>query len=162
MVNHNRSSLSRNMKKLFFSTRISRLTRTRLFRRYVFFWKFSISDNHHHQLEIIALMVNFINIFLVFANHSFFRISTENYFLEGSFREAIWPFLFIGQLFGVLPVIGVRKTRQTSKLRFKWNCFRTIYSLIIAASLSCYALLLIWETFSINIDFSSIGSSYGK
>ncbi|XP_055326858.1 gustatory receptor for sugar taste 64f-like [Sitodiplosis mosellana] len=84
-------------------------------------------------------------------------VLVENHCFEGSFREAIWPFLILGQFFGLLPVIGVKKSRQTSELQFKWKSVRTIYSLIIAFILISYTSILIWGTFTTEIELSSIG-----
>lgn len=75
---------------------------------------------------------------------------------EGSFREAIWPFLIIGQLFGVMPVVGVR-SRPTDTFQFKWVTVRTIYSLSIAAVLALASLLLVWQAFIRKLEFRSIG-----
>lgn len=69
---------------------------------------------------------------------------------------AIWPFLIIGQLFGVLPTIGI-KNRSLSALHFEWKSFRTFYSLIIATILSSYLILLVWKIFTIQIEFDLIG-----
>lgn len=62
---------------------------------------------------------------------------------EGAFRRAIWPFLVIGQFYGV----GV-SSRPLSKLHFKWNCFRTIFAIIVAIILSGYSLFLLWKIFT--------------
>lgn len=75
--------------------------------------------------------------------------------LLGIFREAIWPFLVIGQFFGVLPVIGVRSP-SLAELQFKWESIRTFYSLAVATLLLSYSLFVIWQTCNDAIDISSI------
>lgn len=69
---------------------------------------------------------------------------------------AIWPFLIIGQLFGVMPIIGV-KNRSLSALHFEWKCLRTFYSLAVATLLLSYSILLIWRMITIQIGFDLIG-----
>lgn len=76
---------------------------------------------------------------------------------EGHFREAAWPILLVGQLFGVMPLLGI-KSRSISHLRLKWKSVQTFYSLLILAILVVYSLYLAWKTFSTVIEFSSIGS----
>lgn len=89
--------------------------------------------------------------------NNFFFLSDQRDDFRGSFSEAIWPFLVVGQLFGILPVIGV-KDHQISKLEFKWFSFRTIYSLIIAVILLSYSLLLLFTVLITASDsFSTIG-----
>lgn len=77
---------------------------------------------------------------------------------EGAFREAIWPILVVAQLFGVMPVSGL-KSPLISDLQFKWNSKRSIYTLIIASILSCYVLVLFWSTLTTGAGFSAIGLS---
>lgn len=74
----------------------------------------------------------------------------------GSFRVAIWPFLIIGQLFGVMPLIGV-KNRSITALHFKWKSARTFYSLAVSTWLMSYAILLVWKILTIKIEFDLIG-----
>ena len=76
---------------------------------------------------------------------------------EGTFRRAIWPFLFIGQIYGVMPVIGV-SSRSLSDLHFKWKSSRTIYAVIVAIILSSYSLFLLWRSF---IDIAYFNISMG-
>lgn len=70
---------------------------------------------------------------------------------------AIWPFLIIGQFFGVMPIIGV-KNRSLSALHFEWKCFRTFYSLAVATLLLSYSILLIWRMITIQIELDLIGN----
>lgn len=69
---------------------------------------------------------------------------------------AIWPLLIVGQLFGVMPIIGV-KNRSLSTLHFEWKSIRTFYSIAIAMLLLSYSLLLIWKILTIQIQFDLIG-----
>lgn len=75
---------------------------------------------------------------------------------EGYFREAIWPILFLGQCFGIMPVIGI-KVRLISNVRFKWKSLRTLYSFFVLITVASYTLLVAWKTISVNIEFSAIG-----
>ena len=75
---------------------------------------------------------------------------------EGHFREAIWPIIMVGQLFGVMPVAGI-KSRSISKLHFNWRYLRTVHSLLVLGILSAYTVTLAWNTFSSKVQFSSIG-----
>lgn len=89
----------------------------------------------------------------------------KNFFREiptfqGSFRDAVWPMIVLGQFFGALPVSNVRSYR-VSELQFQWTSVRTLYSLFIIVSLSAYSTVLIWKTLSVENDlFSHIGISY--
>lgn len=65
---------------------------------------------------------------------------------------AFWPFLIIGQIYGVMPVVGV-SSWSLSDLHFNWKCFRTIYAVIVAVILSVHMLYLIWK---IIVDSASI------
>lgn len=66
-------------------------------------------------------------------------------------------YLVIGQIFGVMPVNGV-KSRLIDELQFKWLSFRTFYSIAIATILAIASLLLIWQALITNIEFKSMGS----
>ncbi|XP_031638769.1 gustatory receptor for sugar taste 64f-like [Contarinia nasturtii] len=68
----------------------------------------------------------------------------QNRCLVGSFRDAIWPFLIVGQIFGVMPVLGV-KSHLIDNLKFKWTALRTVYSIAIAFILAMASLFLICE-----------------
>lgn len=74
-------------------------------------------------------------------------ISDGNFHFEGTFRKAIWPFLVIGQLYGVMPVIGI-SSRSLSDLHFNWKSFRAIYAVIVAIILSSYSLFVLWKIFT--------------
>lgn len=86
----------------------------------------------------------------------YFFFAEDNRFHDGTFKRAIWPFLIIGQLFGVLPVAGV-KTRPIPELEFKWTNLRTIYALSLTCVFISYTFLIIWETLIVKVEFTSIG-----
>uniref|UniRef100_A0A336M5Z9 CSON012659 protein n=1 Tax=Culicoides sonorensis TaxID=179676 RepID=A0A336M5Z9_CULSO len=46
-----------------------------------------------------------------------------------SFHRAIYPVLFVAQIFGLFPVQGI-STKNASHLKFKWISFRTLYSIL--------------------------------
>lgn len=79
----------------------------------------------------------------------------QNATARGNFREAIWPILLVGQVFGVMPMIGVRG-RKISVLCFKWQSVRTIYSVFIAIVLVSYSILVTLNTFQNDIQLSSV------
>lgn len=74
----------------------------------------------------------------------------------GSFHMAIWPFLVIGQMFGVMPIVGV-KNRSFAALHFKWKTLRTFYSLTVALMLSSYSVFLLWKILTVSVEFELIG-----
>lgn len=84
------------------------------------------------------------------------KFSAKNDCFEGHFREAIWPFLLIGQSFGVMPLSGVNN-KSISKLHFKWKNILSLLSLFFAAVLTAYSLLLFWKTFTAQAGFSAFG-----
>lgn len=45
-----------------------------------------------------------------------------------SFHAVIWPCLVYGQLYGMIPVTGI-KSGDESKIEFRWRALRTIYSI---------------------------------
>lgn len=73
---------------------------------------------------------------------------------EGSFREAIWPFLAVGQCFGVMPVSGV-KNHSISALQFEWKSLRTMYSVFVISTVVIYTSFLIWKTLIAQIEFNT-------
>lgn len=73
-----------------------------------------------------------------------------------SFRKCIWPILFLGQMFGLMPVIGITN-KSITELRFKWQSRRTIYALISVVATTSYAIWHLWNTFSFRVDFHGIG-----
>lgn len=90
--------------------------------------------------------------------HFLTSFSGENRSIAGSFREAIWPLLVVGQCFGVMPVIGV--SGDISEHQFKWKSFRTLFSLLGAVFLIGYTLFLVWvalQDFHAEIESSKIG-----
>lgn len=89
------------------------------------------------------------------------KFSAKNDCFEGHFREAIWPFLMIGQSFGVMPLSGVN-SKSISKLRFEWKQILSLLSLFFAAVLTAYSLLLFWKTFTAQAGFSAFGLCFGK
>lgn len=74
--------------------------------------------------------------------------------MNAIFQEAIWPLLTFGQLFGILPVVGV-KNRSSDHVRFEWRRIRNYYSLAIGATLIAYTLLSIWNALTTPMEFLS-------
>lgn len=73
----------------------------------------------------------------------------------GSFREAVGPFLVVGQFFGVMPVVGV-KSHLIENVKFKWTTLRTAYSIAVATILAMASVFLIWQAFTRKLEFLSI------
>lgn len=87
------------------------------------------------------------------------RATRTEFVYNGSFQEAVGPILAFGQFFSVMPVVGV-KTNSASKLKFKWDSCRTIYSVIMFVLLTFYASLTLFITFRRNkIRFEGVGMS---
>lgn len=84
------------------------------------------------------------------------RGTNKDYIYNGSFHEAISPVLVMAQLFGVMPVCGVREP-DLNLMEFKWKCFRTIYSLTILLGLLIMTFITLYWTFTHKIEFAKIG-----
>lgn len=56
-----------------------------------------------------------------------------------SFHNAVFPALFVAQIFGLFPVQGISSTYST-QLRFRWMSLRTFYS-SISICLSLYFIM---------------------
>lgn len=71
---------------------------------------------------------------------------------KGSFHEAISITLIMGQIFAIMPVIGVRG-KTAYDLKFAWTAIRTIHGIIgimlgtIYTCFSIYSLLYIEASF---------------
>lgn len=146
-----------NLKKWFYDIRRNRSGKlVQLFLRKVIFKGIFLVNRRSH-LVLCHLLVNILE-YLIPHNIDFLLLSfsAENHSIEGSFREAVGPFLMVGQCFGVLPVIGVR-SRNLSELQFKWTSIRTLCSLVCAAFLVCYTLFLGWVAFQVEVESSTIG-----
>lgn len=72
------------------------------------------------------------------------------------FRKAIWPVVAFVQLFGTMPIYGIR-SQSITDLRFKWKSFRTIYGLFVVMLTTGYALIHLRHTLSRQFDFYTIG-----
>lgn len=57
------------------------------------------------------------------------RINSNN---DDSLHGAIYPLLFIAQIFGLMPISGI-KSSSTTALEFKWKSFRTFYTLFLVS-----------------------------
>lgn len=74
------------------------------------------------------------------------KLATRKDFVyNGSFQEAIGSILALGQIFAVMPVVGITMN-DASKLRFKWDSFRTIYSAIMFVLVTFYSSLTLFST----------------
>lgn len=83
---------------------------------------------------------------LVEAIHSIRTPNPDGQFTSnnGSFHGAISSVLVMAQLFGVMPVIGI-KSDSATKLRFKWNSIRTVYSIVMFIALGIMFTTLIFR-----------------
>lgn len=64
--------------------------------------------------------------------------------------------LFVGQLFGVMPVIGVLNP-DVNGLRFKWLSVRTAFSVLCCTSVSIYAVITVSWTVTTKITLNKVG-----
>lgn len=86
-------------------------------------------------------------------------LAEKMHHFNGSFREAAWPFLMVGQCFGIMPVIGIRSL-SSADLKFSWTSLRTVYSVIIAFILTSYSLVLIVGSISATDKLLSINGLF--
>lgn len=115
-------------------------------------------------IELLHQQVDYLQFIVILFKYSCYinyRLKCLNIFLgeniplKGCYREAVCPLLVFGQFFGLMPLIGVS---SHSELHFKWKSLRTFYSLIVITILVTYSLFLIWRTFNMKNDYSSIGN----
>ena len=69
------------------------------------------------------------------------RGTRENFMYNGSFHEAIGSILAFAQLFGVMPLCGI-KSKSPSQLHFDWKTIRFFYSLFVILSLAGNTVLV--------------------
>lgn len=110
----------------------------------------SIALTRPGEVNDVTLKIVFMKIFNFILGENF-----KNY-SEGNFQKIIWPILLIGQIFGVMPVIGI-KSPSSSGLHFKWSSWRTFYSVFVVIVLASYTIVIIWKLFGKHVDFSSFG-----
>lgn len=84
------------------------------------------------------------------------RFLVENHDFEGIFRNAISPLLTVGQLFGLMPLIGVSKA-ALSDLQFKWLTVRTVYSVFTVLVYLCHTVSILWRIVSDMIELDIFG-----
>lgn len=76
--------------------------------------------------------------------------------LNGSFHKAFGSVLVVAQCLAMLPVTGIKKS-SAYELRFSWQSFRTIYSLIALGFAVSYAIFATYLTLTKPITFNSFG-----
>lgn len=84
------------------------------------------------------------------------QISNSKPNFEGTFREAIWPILLLGQIFGVMPVSGIKSTSILG-LKFKRASKRTIYGVIVVLTLVVHVVLMFWHALASQIGMYKFG-----
>ncbi|CAD7082416.1 unnamed protein product [Hermetia illucens] len=91
-------------------------------------------------------------------NHrKYFRRATrEDFIYNGSFHEAVGSVLLFAQLFGVMPVTGV-KAKDIRGLSFSYFSIIFIYSLIVFISLAFYFSTTLYFTFCQQLRLENIG-----
>lgn len=62
---------------------------------------------------------------------------------QDTFHRAIFPVMFVAQVFGLLPVQGISSSNVTS-LKFKWVSFRVFHSCLVVG----FGLCLIFAEIS--------------
>lgn len=58
---------------------------------------------------------------------------------QDTFHRAIFPVLFVAQLFGLLPVQGV-SSNNVASLKFQWISYRVFHSCLVVTVGSCFVL----------------------
>ena len=72
------------------------------------------------------------------------RGTRDDYMYDGTFHEAVGSILAVAQLFGIMPVHGI-KAKNPSQLRFKILSFRFLFSIIyIVGSMLSLCLTVHW------------------
>lgn len=74
-----------------------------------------------------------------------------------SFQCAIGPILIVSQFFGVMPVIGVTD-KSAHRMKFRYCCVRSIYSIAIIVIALLETLLCVYRTIAEGLTFGSVGS----
>lgn len=74
----------------------------------------------------------------------------------GNFQEAISSVLATVQFLGVMPVVGVTDD-SASDIHFKWDAYRTIFSIICSAIIFGYTLLSIFTLFVLDATVDQMG-----
>lgn len=82
----------------------------------------------------------------------------KNIFPKVSFQHAIASTLVLGQMFAIMPVVGVCG-KTASDLKFSWTALRTIYSSISFVLSWGYFLCAIYTSFSVRADGDIVGNA---
>lgn len=75
------------------------------------------------------------------------------------FHFAIKNVLFMAQIFGLLPVYGI-KDQNIKNIKFKWMSFKTICSILILSSILINGLLYLLEFTREDLNFDYLGMCY--
>lgn len=67
-----------------------------------------------------------------------------------------FPVLVIGQLFGVMPLNGI-KSKDVADLSFSWRSYRLYYTVICALMMSIYSFYVAIWAFDGSLDFPRYG-----
>ena len=109
------------------------------------------------KISIIIYLAMNSNIYINAGEMKWFRRGTKKDFVySGSFQEAIGLVLVIGQLCGLMPVVGVMAS-SASQLRFKWISFRTLYSFVVFLSVLMYEIMTAIVAFERDLQFEQVG-----
>lgn len=75
---------------------------------------------------------------------------------NGSFHAAFSSVLVVAQCLAMLPVTGITNS-SAHGLRFSWQCFRTIYSVIAFGFAASYTIFATCITLTKPVTFNSFG-----
>lgn len=87
------------------------------------------------------------------------RGTKRDFVCSGSFQEAIGWVLVMGQLCGLMPVVGVMAS-SASKLHFKWTSFRALYSFVVFLSVLMYQIMSVMVACRGNFEFDLMRKSH--
>lgn len=80
----------------------------------------------------------------------------KDFVCSNSFHESFSSVLVVAQCLAMLPVMGIKNT-SAKGLKFKWQSFRTIYSLTAFGFAAAYLILTIYAIFDATVTFNSFG-----
>ena len=86
------------------------------------------------------------------------RATGQDLVCNGSFHQAFSSVLVIAQCLAMLPVTGVKATSAYG-LKFSWQSYRTIYSVIAFGFAAAYVIFATCITLNKPVTFNSFGLS---
>lgn len=82
----------------------------------------------------------------------YFSTHQPNTIFHASSHRALAPVIFLGQVFAVMPVLGISRT-SASQLKFTWLSFRVLYTLVVLIG---FIIMMVLSILWISINDLSI------